>query len=80
VLRLAAKLLASVAAERVSAVPAGLLATILLHPGVMGVAFAVNIRLVLGANVDWVVSTVTASVVAAEIVAGALPGIDEARA
>ena len=77
VLRLAAKLLASVVAERMAGIDAGLVATILLQPGAMGIAFAVNVRLALGANVDWVVSTVTASLIASEIIAGFLPTVDE---
>jgi hypothetical protein len=80
VLRLAAKVLASIVAERIAAVDAGLFATILLQPGVMGIAFAVNIRLALGANFDWVLSTVTASLIASEVIAGFLPTVEEQAA
>lgn len=73
VLRFAAKLLASVVVNRVADVSPALLATVLLQPGVMGIAFAVNVGLVGGRGYDWVVSTVTTSVVASEILAAFLP-------
>jgi hypothetical protein len=47
-----------------------------LHPGVMGIAFATNARLILGADFDWVVSTVTISTVIGEVIAAFLPDVD----
>jgi hypothetical protein len=73
VLRLAAKLLASVAVSGVATVSPALLATVLLQPGVMGIALAVNIALVAGADYAWVVSAVTASAIASEALAAFLP-------
>jgi hypothetical protein len=77
VLRFAAKLLASVVVHRLANVSPALLATVLLQPGVMGIALAVNVGLVGGRDYDWVVSTVTASVVVSEILAAFLPHAHE---
>jgi hypothetical protein len=73
VLRIAAKLLAALAVTRLVRVPPALLATVLLQPGVMGIALAVNVALVGGRDYDWVVSTVTASVAVSEVLAALLP-------
>lgn len=80
VLRFAAKLLASVLVNRLANVSPALLATVLLQPGVMGIALAVNVGLVGGRDYDWVVSTVTASVVVSEILAALLPYASEETA
>jgi hypothetical protein len=77
VLRFAAKLLASVLVTRLAGVSPALLATVLLQPGVMGIALAVNVGLVGGRDYDWVVSTVTASVVVSEVLAALLPYASE---
>lgn len=77
VLRLAAKLLASVSVARLAGVPPALLATVLLQPGIMGIALGVNAAQVLGEDYNWIVSTVTISVVVSEILAAFLPGSHE---
>jgi hypothetical protein len=81
VLRFAAKLLASVVAARFADISPALLASTLLQPGVMGIAFAVNVALVLGDRSNWILSTVTISTAVSEIFAAFLPrGDDEAAA
>ena len=69
ILRIAAKLLASLAVTRVSALSPGLLATVLLQPGVLGIALALNAGQLLGPDYLWVVSTVTVSVALSEMLA-----------
>lgn len=69
ILRIAAKLLASLAVTRVSVLPPGLLATVLLQPGVLGIALALNAGQLLGPDYLWVVSTVTVSVALSEMLA-----------
>ena len=66
--RLVAKLLASLAAARVAHVPAGLLATVLLPPGVMGVALALNIQQSLGIEDMLLVSGVTVAATLSELI------------
>jgi hypothetical protein len=80
VLRLAAKLLASAAVAPLARVSPALLATVLLHPGVMGIALGLNAGLLLGEDYRWVVSTVTASAVVSEMLATFLPRIYEEHA
>jgi hypothetical protein len=74
VLRFAAKLLVSVASARLVGVPPALLATVLLQPGVMGIALALNAGQMLGADYRWLVSAVTLTVAVSEIFAAFLPG------
>jgi len=66
VLRLATKLLVSVVVSRLVGVSPALLASILLQPGVLGVAMALNAWLVLGDDYRWVVSAVAIATVATE--------------
>jgi hypothetical protein len=73
VLRFAGKLLASIGAARIVQVSPALLATVLLQPGIMGVALALNARQVLGPDYTWIVSAVTASAMASEVLAAFLP-------
>ncbi len=70
--RLTGKLLGSLIAARLLAVPAGLLATIVVSPGVLGIALALNIQQVLGTGDTILVSAVTTLVVASELVTLAL--------
>ncbi|MGE3509965.1 MAG: hypothetical protein AB7N65_13890 [Vicinamibacterales bacterium] len=67
ILRLAAKLLASLVISRLSCMSPGLLATVLLQPGVLGVALALNAGQLLGPDARWIVSAVTISAVASEV-------------
>lgn len=76
VLRFAAKLVATLATYRYMRISPAILASVLLYPGVMGIAVATNARLLLGADIDWVLSTVTITTVVAEIVAAFLPDVD----
>ena len=76
ILRIGAKLLATLATYRYTRISPAMLASVLLHPGVMGIALAANARLVLGDGFDWVVSTVTIATVAAEVIAAFLPDVD----
>lgn len=69
ILRLAAKLLASLVISRMSSMSPGLLATVLLQPGVLGVALALNAGQLLGPDARWIVSAVTISAVASEVLA-----------
>lgn len=78
VLRLAAKLLVSVAVSRMTNVSPSLLASILLQPGVLGVAMALNAMLVLGDDYRWIVSAVSIATIASEVFALFMSPIDEA--
>ena len=80
VLRIAAKLLATLATCRYTRIPPAMLASVLLYPGVMGIALATNARLVLGDDFDWVVSTVTIATVVAEVIAAFLPDVEREAA
>jgi hypothetical protein len=73
VLRLAAKLFAAVLIQRLASASPALLAIVLLHPGIMGIALAVNVRLILGAEFDWLVAAVTVSAVVSDVLAALLP-------
>jgi len=64
--RLTGKLIGSLIASRVVGVPAGLLATILAPPGVLGLALALNIQQVLGTGDTVLLSAVTLATVASE--------------
>jgi hypothetical protein len=72
-LRTGARLLASVAAGSVAMVAPALLATALMPPGVMGIALAVNVSLVAGADYQWIVSVVTGAAIVSESMAAFLP-------
>ena len=69
VLRLAAKVLVAVTVSRMAAVSPALLASVLLQPGVLGIALALNAWLVLGEAYRWVVSAVTLATMASEALA-----------
>lgn len=73
VLRLAAKLLASVIVARRTRISPALLATVLLQPGILGIALALNARAVLGPDHGWILSAVTIATVASEMLAAFLP-------
>ena len=73
VLRFAAKLLASIVAARLARVSPALLSIVLLQPGIMGIALGLNAGLMLGDDASWIVSVVTMSVMAAELLAAFLP-------
>ena len=73
VLRLAAKLLASVAVAPVADISPALLATVLLQPGILGIALALNAGRLLGPDYTWLVSAVTTSAVISEVLAAFLP-------
>jgi len=77
ILRIAAKLLASLAAARMADVPPALLATVLLPPGIMGIALAVNVMLVAPGAFDWVLSSITVAAVVADVLAAFLPDVHE---
>jgi hypothetical protein len=60
-------------------VPAGLLATILAPPGVLGIALALNVQQVLNTTDTIIMSAVTVAIVASEVLALAmLPGEESA--
>lgn len=73
VLRVAAKLLASVLAAPLVRVPPALLASVLLQPGIMGIALGVNAAQMLGDEYRWMLSAIVATVVVSEILAVFLP-------
>ena len=68
-LRMAGKLLGGAAAAPLAEMPPSLLATMLLPPGILGLAIALNAQQLLGTRGAPIVATTTAVVVAAEIMA-----------
>jgi hypothetical protein len=79
-LRLAGKLLASAAVMRIAGVPAGLVATVLLPPGVLGVAVALNVQQVSGSATVLLSAVVVAAAVSELLSALVLPGdLDDDR-
>lgn len=80
VLRLAAKLLVSVIVSRLASASPSLLASVLLQPGVLGVALAMNAWLLLGDDYRWLVSAVVLTTVASEVLALVTPHPTEAVA
>jgi hypothetical protein len=80
VLRLATKLLVSVFVSRLEGISPSLLASILLQPGVLGVAMALNAWLVLGDDYRWVLSAVAIATVATEVLTLLMPEIREESA
>ena len=68
-LRLIGKLLGAAAVARVTGVSAGRLSTVLLPPGVLGVALAVNLWQVLGASGALLLSAVAVAMLASEVLA-----------
>lgn len=73
-LRLAGKLLASALVMRIGGVPAGLVATVLLPPGVLGVAVALNVQQVSGSATLLLSAVVVAAAVSELLSAFVLPG------
>jgi hypothetical protein len=80
VLRLGSKLLASILMAPVARVSPGLLATVLLPPGVMGIALGLNAGQLLSTDYRWIVSAATAATVVSELIATCLPGVAEESA
>lgn len=78
-LRLAAKLVASLAVARMFRLSPALLASTLLPPGVVGVALALNAQQVLGGRVVAMVAIVSIATGASELVAAFLPREAEER-
>jgi hypothetical protein len=72
-LRLIGKLAASFAVAPMLRLPPGLIATVLLPPGVLGIALALNIRQVQGHDAAGIVAIVTAAAAASELLAAFLP-------
>lgn len=68
-LRILGKLAASLAVARLADVPAGLLAAVLLPPGVLGVALALNVQQALGTDDLLLVSSVTVAAAVSELIA-----------
>jgi hypothetical protein len=67
--RLAGKTLGGLVFARVANLPAGLLSTVLLPPGVLGIALALNVQQVIGGGDTLLLSAVTASTMASEVLA-----------
>jgi hypothetical protein len=80
ILRVAARLLASLAVGRIAIVRPALLATALMPPGIMGVALALNVALLAGPDYRWILSVVTGATIGVEAMTALLPSpFDEAR-
>ncbi len=77
-LRLIGKLLGGAAAARISGLPVGMVSTLLLPPGVLGIALALNLYQVLGGAGALLLSAVTFSAVVSELVSVLLPPDAEA--
>lgn len=67
-LRVLGKLAASLAVARLADVPAGLLAAVLMPPGVLGVALALNVQQALGTDDMLLVSSVTVAAAVSELI------------
>ncbi len=76
-LRVAGKLTASLAVAPLAQVSPALLATVLLPPGIVGIALALNVRQVLGADDGGIVAAATAAAVTSELLAAFLSGEHE---
>ncbi|HEY8535370.1 MAG TPA: hypothetical protein VIL25_02940 [Vicinamibacterales bacterium] len=72
-LRHIGKVLASIAGARMTGVPPGLAATVLLPPGVLGVAVALNVQQALSTSDLLLVSGVTVATAVSELVSVVLP-------
>lgn len=72
-LRLVGKLAASLAVARIARIPPGLLAGVLLPPGIMGIALALNVRQVLAVEDGLIVPAVTVAAAISEGIAAFLP-------
>jgi hypothetical protein len=71
-LRIVGKLLGSAAASRITGIAAGLLATVLLPPGVLGIALALNVHQVHG-GATLLVSGVAVAAIVSELLSALLP-------
>jgi hypothetical protein len=80
VLRLTTKLLVSVVIAGLESISPSVLASILLQPGVLGVAMALNAWLVLGDDYRWVLSAVSIATVASEALVLFVPRVSEETA
>lgn len=69
ILRLSGKTLGGLLFARVAHLPAGLLSTVLLPPGILGIALALNFQQVLGGGETLLLSAVTASTMLCEVLA-----------
>jgi hypothetical protein len=78
-LRLVGKVLASAAAARLTTLPAGLLASVLMPPGVLGVALALNVQQVLDTPDTLLLSAVTVAAGVSELLSTLMPGEGESR-
>jgi hypothetical protein len=78
-LRLIGKLAGGAAAARVTGVPPALLGTVLIAPGVLGIALALNLWQVLGERALLLVAAVTVATMVSELVAALLPAEAAAR-
>lgn len=72
--RLTGKLVGSMVTARLVDIPAGLLATVLTPPGVLGIAFALNVQQVISTGDSLIVSAVAAATVGSELLATVLVG------
>jgi hypothetical protein len=79
-LRVIAKIAASFATARVVGVGPGALASILLPPGVVGIALAINVLLLTGDTHRWLVSSVTIATLLSDALGLFLPDDAEAPA
>jgi hypothetical protein len=77
--RLSGKLAGGLMAARIVAVPAGVLATILAPPGVVGIAIALNLQQVMPVGETALVSAVTIATVANELLAVVLLPAEDVR-
>jgi hypothetical protein len=76
--RLTGKLLAGAMASAIADVPTGLLATVLVPPGVIGIAMALNLQQVLGEENALLLSGITVAAVVSEVLAAWLVGAEDA--
>jgi hypothetical protein len=77
ILRLSGKTLGGLLFARVAHLPAGLLSTVLLPPGILGIALALNFQQVLGGGETLLLSAVTASTMLCELFARAVLSREE---
>jgi hypothetical protein len=72
-LRLMAKLVAGLAAARLTGLPAGMLTVVSVPPGVLGVALALNVQQVLGTSSTLLLSGVTVAAGISELLSAIVP-------
>ena len=76
--RLAGKTLGGLIFARVAQLPSGVLSTVLLPPGVLGIALALNVQQVIGGGDTLLLSAVTASTLASEVLARVVLAAEDA--